>query len=133
MGKFKDGKELGQIVKQYRLETGMSTRELSRQIHGVSEYYISQLERGQSKKNPNFDAIIQAFRILGLSDEEINMHIPLEEFEAEKKQWLSDKVNNLAEQAKNMPKEYKLKLIEAIQRDLEDSDKVYLRINKGDV
>ena len=131
MGKFKSGKELGELIKMHREEVGMSVRELSNRVDGVSMYYFSQLERGQSKKNPNFEAIIQAFRILGLRDEEINNYIPLDEYEAEKLKWLEDRVQSIREMAKNLPTEHRQKLVKLIQKDARALDKIHLRINKG--
>jgi transcriptional regulator with XRE-family HTH domain len=127
--KFIDGITLGQILKEHRLARGVSSRELSRQIDGVNEYYISQLERGQSAKNPNYDAVIQAFRILGLPEEEINNIIPLDEWEKEKQRWLEERVEHVFTMSKKLPREAKLKLIQMLTEDL-DTDKIHFRINK---
>jgi transcriptional regulator with XRE-family HTH domain len=100
--------ELGQVVKKYREEIGMSARELSLKIGDVSEYYITQLEKRPSKTtyNVNYEAIIKAFRILGLSDEEINNHIPLDVYKAEREKFYNEKIEEILTQAKLLPQEY---------------------------
>lgn len=126
---FKGGKELGEIIKMYREEKGVSTRALSRQIDGVSEFYISQLERGRLDKNPNYDAIIQAFRILGLTDSEINNYIPLEEYRKEKERWYEDKIQHIIDLSNHMPKEYKQKLVKKLQDDMDSDGRFFVRLN----
>lgn len=130
MDTFKSGPELGQIIKNIRVQKGMSTRQLSRMIgSGIAETYISMLERGLLKKNINYDAVIKAFKILGLTHSEINKFIPLDIYETQKQVWLNKRVQHITDLVSHLPKEYKMQLVDSIKSILNDEvDNIHIRL-----
>lgn len=62
-------KKIGEVLRQARLEAGLSTRDLER-ITGMATAAISQVENGL-RRDPGFSTVLRLARAIGISLDEI--------------------------------------------------------------